>query len=185
MRTRSLRFFAACAVAAAWLPAAAPAHAQASAEAVKAAFLPKFVRYVAFPPGAASAPTSPFYLCLIGKDPFGQVIERAAASETIDGRLVAVRRFASTDSPGVTGCHVAYLAGANERQTSEMLAALRRQPTLTITDSRWGRARGMIHFVLADGRVRFNIDNAAAAAHGIAISSRLLALAVQVNQRRP
>ena len=177
-------FVAACAAAAGALPVT-PAHAQASAEAVKAAFLPKFARYVEFPAGAQPGPGQPFYLCLIGRDPFGAAIDHAAASETIDGHAVAVRRFAGTDAAAVSGCHVAYVAGGSASQSAQMLAALRRQSTLTVTDSRWGSARGMIHFIVAGGRVRFNIDNAAAASRGIAISSRLLALAVEVKQPRP
>jgi hypothetical protein len=165
------------------LLAGAPALGQASEDAVKAAFLPRFARYVTWPAPASPRAGAPFQLCIIGRDPFGPLIDRAAGSETIDGHPVAVRRFASTDSEAVAGCNLAFLAGANDAATARMVDVLRRQPTLTITDARWGHTRGMIHFVVADGRVRFHIDNAQAAARGIAISSRLLALAVDVKQR--
>ena len=42
----------------------------------------------------------------------------------------------------------------------------------------------MIHFTISGGRVRFFIDEAAAAQRGLVISSRLLALALGVRQRR-
>ncbi|NIJ19688.1 hypothetical protein FHS95_001357 [Sphingomonas naasensis] len=167
------------------LPAAAPARAQASEEAIKAAFLPKFVRYIALPTGSQPEAEQPYYLCVIGRDPFGATLDRAAASEAIDGHPVAVRRFANADAPAIAGCHVAFVAGANDQQTADTLAALRSQATLTITDSRWSKSRGMIHFTVAAGRVRFHIDDAAAAACGIAVSSRLLALAIDVKQRTP
>lgn len=162
---------------------AARAQAQASEAQVKAAFLPKFVRYIEMPAAAQPAPGQPYYLCLIGRDPFGALIDRAAASESIDGHPVAVRRFANADAPAVAGCHLAYVAGSADAQTTQMLGAMRRQATLTITDSRWGHARGMIHFAVIGGRVRFHIDEAAASERGIVISSRLLALAVEVRQR--
>lgn len=165
--------------------AAAPARAQASEEAIKAAFLPKFVRYIGLPAAAQPEAGQPYYLCVIGRDPFGATLDRAAASEAIDGHAVAVRRFANAAAPAVAGCHAAYVAGANEQQTAETLATLRTQATLTITDSRWSKSRGMIHFAVADGRVRFHIDDAAAGARGIAVSSRLLALAIDVKQRTP
>lgn len=167
------------------LLAAAPAHAQASEDAVKAAFVPKFARYIDLPASVQPAPAEPFYLCIIGRDPFGALIDKSAGAETIDGHPVAVRRFASTDPEAVTGCDLAFLAGADDAATQRMIETLRRQPTLTITDSRWGKARGMIHFVVTGGRVRFHIDEAQAAARGIGISSRLLALAVDVKQRAP
>lgn len=164
------------------LLAAAPAFAQASEQAVKAAFIPKFARYVDFPAATQPAAGQPYYLCVIGRDPFGQMIDQAASNEVIDGHSVAVRRFATTDVPAVAGCHIAFVAGASDPATATMLDALRRQPTLTITDDRTGRPHGMIHFAVIDGRVRFHIDQAAAAQRGIVISSRLLALAVDVKQ---
>lgn len=175
--------FALCALAALPPAQAAWAGPQANEDAVKAAFLPKFMRYIAFPAGVQPEIGQPFYLCVIGRDPFGQALDRAAASEVVDGHPIAVRRFTNAEAPAVAGCHAAYVAGANEQQTTQMLAAFARQPTLTITDSRWGKPRGMIHFAVVAARVRFHIDDAAAAERGIGISSRLLALAVEVKQR--
>jgi hypothetical protein len=174
-----------CGLAGAALLAAAPAHAQASEDAVKAAFLPKFARYIELPATVQPGAGEPYYLCIIGRDPFGAQLDRAAGTETIDGHAVAVRRFASTEPEAVAGCDLAFVAGGNDSATARMIEALRRQATLTITDARWGRPRGMIHFIVADGRVRFHIDEAQAAAQGIGISSRLLALAVDVKQRTP
>ena len=168
------------ALAAATLFAAGPASAQASEQAVKAAFIPKFARYVGFPPIAQPGAGQPYYLCIIGRDPFGPLIDKAAASEVIDGHPVAVRRFASIDFEAVAGCHLAFITGATDASTAQMLEGLRRQPVLTITDARAGHARGMIHFAVVEGRVRFSIDQGAATGRGITISSRLLALATEV-----
>jgi hypothetical protein len=160
----------------------AQARAQPSEDAVKAAFLPRFVRYVNWPPAAVPAPGLPFQLCLIGRDPFGRMLDLAAAGELIDGRAVAVRRVASPER--AQGCHVAFVQGPAPRETARILLMLRRQPILTITDARAGPQRGMIHFTIVGGRVRFFIDEASAAQSGLSISSRLLALAAGVRQRR-
>jgi hypothetical protein len=53
---------------------------------------------------------------------------------------------------------------------------------LTGTDGANGGQRGIIHFTVSGGRVRFFIDQAAASRRGMQISSRLLALAVGVKQ---
>lgn len=149
---------------------------------MKAAFLPKFPRYVTWPAANMPDGRAPFQLCVIGQDPFGRMLDQAAASEIIDGRAVAVRRVGSGDSAG--GCHLAYVRGANAQETGRLLLALRGLPILTITDARAGPQQGMIHFTVAGGRVRFFVDEAAASARGLSISSRLLALAVGVRQRR-
>ncbi|MES2442879.1 MAG: YfiR family protein [Pseudomonadota bacterium] len=184
MRLRFLQA-ASSALAAAFLLAAGPAFAQASEQAVKAAFIPKFTRYITLPASAQPGAGQPYYLCVIGRDPFGPLLDRAAAAELVDGHAVAVRRFANTDVGAVAGCHLAFVAGASDQATGAMIETLRRQPTFTITDARSGRTRGMVHFAVVDGRVRFHIDQNAASQRGIVISSRLLALAVDVKQSAP
>lgn len=169
-------------LAAAALLLSAPAAAQPSEEAVKAAFLPKFARYVQWPGTSNPGPRDPYQLCVIGRDPFGRLLDQAAAGEIVDGRPVAVRRIASPDT--AAGCHLAYVQGATGQDTARWLLALRNRPILTITDSRNGAQRGMIHFTVAGGRVRFFIDDAEAGQRGLTISSRLLALALGVRQRR-
>lgn len=162
--------------------AAGPAVAQPTEEAVKAAFIPKFARYVQWPAGARPAGREPYQLCVLGRDPFGPQLDRSAANESIDGRGVAVRRLASPNQ--AAGCHLAYVQGGDAQETARLLQALSGRPILTITDSRAGPARGIVHFTVAAGRVRFFIDQAAAAQRGLTISSRLLALALGVRQSR-
>ena len=156
--------------------------AQPSETAVKAAFIPKFARYVSWPGAVAPGPRQPFNLCIIGRDPFGRMLDQAAQSELVEGHGVAVRRLES--AAGAAGCHLAFVQGASAPDTARLLLALRGHSILTITDSRAGTERGMIHFTVSGGRVRFFIDEAAAAQRGLSISSRLLALALGVRQRR-
>lgn len=155
-------------------PIGAPGIAQVSDTAVKAAFIPKFARYVTWP----TSPHGPIAICIIGDDPFGNAIDQSAVSQSADGRPIVVRRIAS--AAGAGACAIAFVTGAH---TGETLAALGRLPILTVTDSRGGSPRGIIHFAIVDGRVRFFIDNVQAQARGLIISSRLLALAIGVNQK--
>ncbi|HEX8622196.1 MAG TPA: YfiR family protein [Allosphingosinicella sp.] len=151
----------------------APAAAPPSDLAVKAAFLTKFPAYVAWPAGARPRPGGPVQICLVGGDPFGRLLDDAARGQQIDGHPLQVRRLNAAGEAG--GCHVAYVQGG-------LAPALEGRPVLTVTDARGGQG-GMIHFVIHQGRVRFNIDQAQAARSGVAISSRLLSLALSVRQR--
>jgi hypothetical protein len=54
---------------------------------------------------------------------------------------------------------------------------------LTVTDRGSGAAGGMIQFVMQAGRVRFQIDEGAARANGLTISSKLLELAIAVDRK--
>lgn len=166
--------FLAIAIMAAML-AGGVARAEVSDVAVKAAFLPKFARYVTWP---GSARSGQIVICVIGDDPFGNMLNQAAAGQQVDGRSFVVRRLASAS--GASDCAIAFVDGAH---AGDNLAALGRLPILTVTDARSSGQRGVIHFAIVDGRVRFFIDNAQAQARGLTISSRLLALAIGVNQR--
>lgn len=152
--------------------------AQASEDAVKAAFLPRFARYVTWPPGALGD-ASAVQLCVIGADPFGTMLDRAVSGQTVGGKPIAVRRLPGPER--ARGCHLAFVQGKGVA-TGQMLAALRDLPVLTVTDASSGPQRGMIHFVLVGGRVRFFIDEGGAAAKGLSVSARLLALALGVRQ---
>lgn len=148
---------------------------------VKAAFLPKFAAYVNWPPGALGAAEEPIRLCIIGRDTFGSSVDEVAGRQRIDQHPVQVRRLGSAAEAG--GCHIAFLGGSAKESPGRMLEALQGQPILTVTDARFGAERGMVHFVLKDGRVRFHIDDAMAARSNLGISARLLSLAVSVRQR--
>ena len=165
---------------AAELLAAAPARAQASEASVKAAFLPRFARYVSWPAVAVPKDNDPFVLCVVGSSSFGNAVESAARSQSVDGRRVIVRKVSNPGS--IAGCHIAFISGGGNQRAGQMLAAIGRRPVLTVTDTGSGAQRGIIHFTVVNGRVRFFIDQAAAQQRGLQISSRLLALAVGVRQ---
>lgn len=164
---------------AAALLAGGAAQAQVSDTAVKAAFIPKFARYVTWPPSAAGS--GPLAICVIGDDPFGGALDGSARSQSIDGHPIIVRRLDSAAAAG--GCSIAMVEGSRNQSAGQMLAALAHKPVLTVTDASNGGSRGIIHFTVVGGRVRFFIDQASAAERGMTISSRLLALALGVRQR--
>jgi hypothetical protein len=164
------------------LGAPAPAAAQPSETAVKAAFLPKFAAYVSWPAGARVGPGAPLTLCVMGSDPFGRTIDEAVRGQQVDGHPLTVRRLAA-GSDG-SGCHIAFVQGPSPKATAQMLAALQGKPVLTVTDARGGPQRGMIYFVMDGGRVRFHIDQAAAQQAGLNLSARLLGVALSVRTAR-
>jgi hypothetical protein len=166
----------------AWSPAsAAPGQPKPLDTQVKAAFLPKFAGYVNWPPTALGSAEAPLQLCIIGRDPFGGALDTATAGQHVDTHPIVIRRLESTANAG--SCHLAFLGGSAKQTPAAMQAALRGQPVLTITDDAQGDVRGMVHFALKDGRVRFHIDDALAARSNLSISARLLSLALSVKPR--
>lgn len=145
---------------------------------VKAAFLYKFGSFVIWPAPAFSGPGAPLVVCVVGRDPFGALLDRTVRGQTIDGRSVVVRRF-STAQAGEP-CHIAFLGGSREQSVEAAAAALAGSPVLTVSE---GPAPGaVIQFLVIENRVRFVIDQRVADAAGLSISSKLLNLAVAVNR---
>jgi hypothetical protein len=159
------------------LLAPAPALAQSSREAaIKSEYLVKFGAYVAWPPG-----TGPVKLCVVGRDVLGRSLAAAAAGRSIAARPLVIERVDAVS--GQSDCAIAFIVGSARQSVPAALEALRSLPVLTVTDSRWNKARGMIHFQIAAGRVRFHIDDRAAGESGLGISSKLLGLALTVRPR--
>ena len=168
------------AVLALW-PGCADAAASGSLEdAVKATFLYKFADFVEWPAGSTA--NGPFVLCAVGDDGVTTLMDRAAAGQRVGDRPIVVRHLQQV-SPA-DGCQAAYLAGSAAQSAEAAAAALQGNPVLTVVDG--GNHPGVaaiIKFVVADGRVRFDVDDAAAAGNHLMISSRLLDLARNVKKR--
>ena len=143
---------------------------------VKANYLVRFAAFVEWPADAFATARSPVSVCVAGRDPFDTALIRAANGQTAHGRPISVRGV--TSEAQAAGCHILYLG--------EGAAAPRPggyPSVLLVTDERVSAQRGAVHFVVADGRVRFHIDAVAASRARMSISSRLLGLALSVRSR--
>ncbi len=115
-------------------------------------------------------------LCVVGDDPFGSLLDEAAAGQQVQGHPLVLRRVGARALGRESGCHIAWVG------TEVRPEALRGSSTLVVTD---GGGAGMINFVVRDNRVRFPVDDEAAAQNGLVISSKLLNVALSVKPRTP
>jgi YfiR/HmsC-like len=157
----------------------AVADAQTAEEVVKAQFVYRFTSFAGWPADAFASAEAPIILCVVGAEHFADTLTRATADQRVGGRAFEVRRVRANEA---RLCHVVYASGLS---TADALRAVRGAPVLTITDatSGAGEVRGMIHFAIVENRVRFYVDDAAAAEAHLTIDSRLLGLALSVRRR--
>lgn len=145
---------------------------------VKAAFLYKFGGYVEWPSSAFAEPDTPFTLCVLGSDPnFNATLEKMVQKENVQGRPITVRQL---QTPEEEGCHILYIGFSDPQHSLEVIEAVRGKNVLTVSES---ASQGIIGFLVANNRVRFNINDKEAAENGLVISSKLLDLAVNVTRR--
>ncbi|HEV2561849.1 MAG TPA: YfiR family protein [Rhizomicrobium sp.] len=150
--------------------------------AVKAAYLSKFGIFVDWPKSAFETPQSPVVLCVAGQDPFDGTLDKVVEGQHIGEHPLTIRRMKTVTRN--SGCDILYAGGSDEQPIDQALAAVNGTNVLTVTDTAGrGQAAGIVDFVIQNNRVRFNIDDRAAAQNGIIISSHLLSLALSVRPR--
>jgi len=157
---------------------------RASEYQVKAAYLFNFSRFVSWPAQGSGDASAPFSICVMGKDPFGQVLDATVAGENIGGKSVVARRLAQAEQ--ASNCRVLFISSSEESRLREILAALDKASVLTVSDiAHFAERGGMIQFVLQDNRVRFEVNLASATGAKLTLSSELLKVAVEVRKGAP
>jgi hypothetical protein len=155
----------------------AGAQATATESALKAAYLHKLAAFVEWPASAFASPESPINFCVVRDSRLGLALQRAAADQRIGAHPIAIRYLSAADK--TTGCHVLYFGSLSGTSAAGDLKSVRGSPVLTVTDSESNNeAPGIVHFVTVGNRVRFEIDQNAAAENRLVLSSKLLSLAV-------
>jgi hypothetical protein len=141
---------------------------------VKAAFLYNFVKFVEWPASLAEQ-RGPIVMCVIGKDPFGDLLVRAVEGKSVNGRPIVVRNVAE---PGAAvSCQVLFVSTPESGRLPEIAKAVRVWSVLTVGESeRFAERGGMVGFLMEGQKVRFQINAKAAAEAGLQISSKLLQL---------
>jgi hypothetical protein len=178
-------YIAVFALVATLLPASRAGAAQPSLEyEVKAAFLYNFAKFVEWPPQAFAAEDAPLVFCVLGENPFEDKLGRVVNDRTANGRRIAVQPM--PPAAETQGCHLVFVAAAEDERVARLVQTLHSSegaPVLTVGESdRFAGAGGMIRLVIDDGRVRFDINAAAAEQSGLKLSSQLLKLAREVER---
>ena len=143
----------------------------------KAAFLYKFTKFVEWPEGAFKAPADSVAICVLGETPFEQSVDATVRNKQVDGRAFAVRQV--SDAKQVAGCHLLFVASHGVKRFRTLRAELTAVPGLLVVGESEGFAAegGVINFKLSGGRLRIEINVAAARHAGLVINSRLLGMA--------
>ncbi len=139
---------------------------------VKAAFLLNFLKFVEWP---ASPHDSPWVIGVLGRDPFGDLLDNTVRGKVVNGRPVEVRRYAKASD--VKDCNILFLGRAEfERMGTPVQAGL-----LTVGEAPgFLKSGGIINFYLEENRVHFEIRASAVHSMGLQVSSQLLKLGRQL-----
>jgi len=158
-----------------------PLTAAATEHEIKAAFLFKFLGYAQLPRAAAGDQNAPITVALINADDVADDLVRMSAGRTVDNHTVEVRRITENDS--LAGIQVLFIGGADRAPLSRLLKAAQQRSILSITEAEDALDQGsVINFKTVDGKVRFEVSLDAAEKSGVRLSSRLMAVALNVQR---
>jgi hypothetical protein len=169
-------------VALALLAGASSADASPADEyAVKAAMVYNFAKFVEWPARETSDEPQSLRLCVLADGPVRQSFE-ALAGRSVSDRILEVRAVSGTER--TDGCQILYISAPSLRSaTSDILSRCAARPILTVSDvPDFAAVGGMIGLTTVERKIRFEIHLGAAEAAGLVLSSRLLALAVNVHR---
>ena len=162
--------------------AALPAPPATPAHDLKAVFLFNFARFVEWPADAFADRATPFTIGILGDDLVGASLENIVDGESVHGRKLIARRYASIDK--VEPCHILFVGASQSKHLDRVLGKLEKRSVLTVGDGRdFTARRGVIAFETLDQRLKLRINVAAASDARLTISSKLLRQATIVGRQ--
>jgi hypothetical protein len=151
---------------------------------VKAVFIYKFATYVHWPATPGADATTPFVIGVIGKDPFGPVLDAVVNGQRVAGKVVVVKRLSGLDD--AIHCDLLFVCSSERQRLPKILLALRGAPVLTVSDmDQFAESGGMINLITAeDNHIHFDINKDALDQAGLKAASQLLRLGRIVAESR-
>lgn len=150
-----------------------------SAAEIKAEFIERFTRFVDWPAAKNSDWPAVFRLCVVGASPVTEHLREIARSRTFQGRRAVVVTMEADEVSG--RCRVVYVGSSSEPTHRAVAARTLGMPVLTIGEGSRAVGHGLIMgLYISAGRLRFDVDVAAADANGLHVRSKLVRLAERV-----
>lgn len=179
VRRRSLAFILSLVVLCVSVPSIDAQEAQPEYQ-LKAAFLSKFPEFTEWPESALNSRQT-IDICVPRPSPFGKALDELVAGETLRGRTLVTREIGSVQA--VDTCQLLFVPIQSALDRKQLLARAEKRPVLTVGDyPSFLDEGGIVNLRVVGGRVRFEIDVAAADRAGVRLSSQLLRLALNVRR---
>lgn len=141
---------------------------------IKAGYLYNFTKFITWPEENAQT----FNLCILGKDPFGDLInpieKRSVLGRPI--KLIRVNNSSQRDQP----CHILYMDAPdlNGAELKNELALVDIANTLTVGEGEeFAKQGGMVGFVNRHDKIKIQINLKAFKQSGLTVSAKLLEVA--------
>ena len=141
---------------------------------VKASYIYNLIQFIQWP---ADSIGDEFQICVFGAHRFGDALD-ALEGNRLDDRPLKVRYL--RDLAEANSCQVVFFTAALDERTPHLLRAAPADNLLTIGETRsFTDEGGIVGLIKVGGKVKFEINEAAAQRAGLTISAQLLRLAIR------
>ncbi|HWA28758.1 MAG TPA: YfiR family protein [Lacunisphaera sp.] len=147
---------------------------------LKAVFLFNFTTFVEWPEDARPKPGQPLIIGILGRDPFGRVLDDVVAGEKLQDNPLQVRRYRTVEA--AQEAQVLYISSSEAERMPQILHFLRDKPVLTVADMPHAAGTEAVISFATGNHIQLQVNPAAAQRAGLNISSKLLRVATLVGQ---
>lgn len=155
-------------------------NSQTSEYELKAVALEKLSLFTEWPPHTFDNPKSDFIIGVFGHNPFGKTLEDIYSSHKIKNKNVKIIYINNINQ--LTQCHILFISKMKISELRKVLDYTKSKHILTIADSDgFAEAGCFINFYNYEGKLRFEINQAAIETAGFSVDYKLLRVSKIVN----
>jgi len=177
---RATGFLLACSIGAAasasQLPSTTIANEEIPEYVVKAGFLFNLAKYVEWPGAAFATPDAPIRIGIVGRDPFGVLIEQVLKDKSVHNRHFEIQRFREVAE--IRNVHILFVPSSEAAHLTQILNLVNAMPVLTVGEQVVFATRGgMVAITVEAQRPSLHINRTAVERQALAVDSKLLRVA--------
>lgn len=139
-------------------------------------FVYSFTRYVIWPEGYNEGD---FEILVMGESPMVAALQEMAQAKKVGERHIKVTTIASPSE--IRKCNILFIPSAQSGQLPDVVAKVSNQSILIITEEPGLGTKGsVINFIMKDGKLAFELNQAAVSRQNLKISNELARLAILI-----
>jgi hypothetical protein len=144
---------------------------------IKAAYIYNFTNFVTWPSDSFSSANAPFVIGILGDNPFDSYLKEIISGEFANGHPIVIQQYENLEDIRI--CHILFINQVEiDKLKSADIIGLRKRSILTVSDAgNFNLKGGIVKFFKKNSKINLQINNEAAKAADLVISSKLLNLA--------
>lgn len=135
-----------------------------------------FMKYLNWPPASKSGD---FVIGIIGEKQVFETLTKWYGTKSKGVQKISIKMFKSATE--LTDCHVVYIGKSKSSNLEEVLTKISGKSTLVVTDKiGMGKKGSGINFKTVNGRLKFELNEAAISRANLKVSSQLKSMAILI-----